>query len=256
MRKLPAVLVSGWAHGADAMAPLARLIGNTHDVSTVSLSELLREAQESDSGASANPGVRPSPYALAIARRISNMEDPVRLIGWSTGAMPAVEVAASFSEKIGALVLLGSTARFCVNAGYPSGTHEAVLRAMSRGLTRNPEAALLEFFSLAALPAIIGQKELHSKIDNALEIGVDSLIHGLQYLMHMDLRTSLRDISAPCLVIHGNDDRIVPLAAAEFLVRNIPRAVACFLPSAGHMLIEQCEKDVAGRIQGFLEDFS
>ncbi|MGV8074751.1 MAG: alpha/beta fold hydrolase [Syntrophobacteraceae bacterium] len=256
MRKLPAILVSGWAHGAEAMEPLARRLRNTHEVSTVSLSELLTEARESNSGASADPEVRPSPYALAIARRINETKEPVCLVGWSTGAMPVVEVAVGLPERIGALVLLSSTARFCADVGYVSGTHEGVLRAMSRGMKRDPETVLGDFFSRAAFPAIIGQEELNRKIRDAVELGMDSLVHGLGYLMHIDLRGALRAISAPCLVVHGNDDRIVPLAAAEFLVRNTPNSVGCFLPNAGHLLIEECEKDVTSRIQDFLEDLS
>ncbi len=95
--------------------------------------------------------------------------------------------------------------------------------------------------------------ELARRTKNALEQGKDSLVHGLEYLARVDLRDALPAIAAPCLIIHGRQDSIVPWQAARFLASNLSLSNVEFLPSAGHLLIEQCGKDLIHRIAQFVE---
>lgn len=256
MRKLPVILVSGWAHGVDALGAIAEPLANTHPVCSLSLTELLMEAKEKDRAADSGNGFEISPYARAIEERIRNTDGPVCIIGWSTGGMAALEAASICREKVGALVLLSSTARFCSEAGYDSGTPQTAVRAMSRGMRRDPEAVLRDFFLRACLPEGIPGEELERKIRSALDIGIDPLIHGLDYLMHFDLRHRLRAIAIPCLAIHGEEDQIIPPGASQFLGRNLPHSAVFCLPGAGHTLIEQYNTDIVHRIEGFMEGLS
>jgi pimeloyl-ACP methyl ester carboxylesterase len=54
----------------------------------------------------------------------------------------------------------------------------------------------------------------------------------------------LKRIEAPTLVVHGREDRIVPVANAEILAERIPRAELRILDHAGHLYsTEQPEVD-------------
>jgi pimeloyl-ACP methyl ester carboxylesterase len=44
----------------------------------------------------------------------------------------------------------------------------------------------------------------------------------------------LRDVRAPTLVIHGQADRMVPLACGEDTARRIAGAELCVVPGMGH----------------------
>jgi pimeloyl-ACP methyl ester carboxylesterase len=56
----------------------------------------------------------------------------------------------------------------------------------------------------------------------------------------------LQRIEAPALVIHGREDRIVPVANAEILAERIPHARLRILDGAGHLYAtEQPDVDEA-----------
>ncbi len=247
MKELRVLLISGWAHGVEAMYPLADVIRDSHPVSSFSLAELLMKGKGEDSQ---NGAI--SAYARAISRHLDESGEPACIVGWSTGGIVAIEAAARNPEKIAALVLLSTTARFCSAKEYTSGADPAALRAMIRKLKRSPEALLADFFSQAVLPVTIPEDELACRTQIALKQGIDPLIHGLEYLAKVDLRDALPAISVPCLIIHGRQDKIVPWQAARFLASNLPLSNAEFSPSAGHLLIEQCPKDFSQRIAQFV----
>jgi 3-oxoadipate enol-lactonase len=46
-------------------------------------------------------------------------------------------------------------------------------------------------------------------------------------------------VRSPTLIIHGSDDRLVPLRYGEELARLIPGAHLVVLPGAGHMYVTQ-----------------
>ena len=64
-----------------------------------------------------------------------------------------------------------------------------------------------------------------------------------------DVRSSLRAISAPTLVLHSHDNRMVPLEHGRFLADHIPGARFVELDSAAHLYFEDAGMD---EIQAFL----
>ena len=275
MKKLPVLLISGWAHGAEAMSPLAEAVRDSHPLTSLSLADLgprRGELQGNGVGGTAAQGAAApvSAYARAVVRRLEEFDEPSCLIGWSTGGIVAIEAAACSPQKAAGLVLLGATARFCAEAPakdltikgpatkdsaeeYSAGIGPAALRAMIRRLKKEPEETIADFFLQASFPMTIPADELALRTKKALGPGKGPLIDGLEYLAGVDLRSSLRSIGAPCLVIHGRQDRIVPWRAARFLGSNLPLALVELLPSAGHLLIEQCGKDLIDRTAQFVE---
>ena len=60
----------------------------------------------------------------------------------------------------------------------------------------------------------------------------------------------LARIEAPTLVVHGREDRMVPVANAEILAERIPRAELRILAGAGHLYSTE-EPDVDEEIARF-----
>jgi pimeloyl-[acyl-carrier protein] methyl ester esterase len=225
------------------MQPLAGAMAGSRDVSSLSLADpCLSHGENGEISA----------YARTVSLCLDKLGRPAVVIGWSTGAIAAIEAAARYPEKIAGLVLLSATARFCLTGEYTAGVDPAVLQVMIRGLKRNPEGVIADFISQALYPVTIPARELTRRTQKALEHGTNSLIDGLQYLERVDLREALPAIAAPCFLIHGKQDRIVPWQAAQYLGSKLPAANVEFLPSAGHSLIEQCGKDLINRIEQFV----
>ena len=63
---------------------------------------------------------------------------------------------------------------------------------------------------------------------------IRSLAHRVDLLTALDLRPTLSAIPAEILLLHGNEDRIVPRGDFEVLEAALPKAEAVIMPTVGH----------------------
>lgn len=70
---------------------------------------------------------------------------PVHLVGWSLGAMVALELASQFPKWIRALYLIGGTGQFVRDTTYPHGWDARILKRMERRLQTHPDEVLADF---------------------------------------------------------------------------------------------------------------
>jgi len=174
--------------------------------------------------------------------------------GWSTGALVVLETALRLPSLVRGLVLLSGTACFCCRDDYAAGTPDANVRALQRGLRRTPAPTLESFFRDAAAPQALAADALQGLVAGALRLDLDQLRAGLDYLRVADVRSRLAEIQAPALLIHGAVDRIVPVAAGEYLARGLCGAKLVILPQAGHLLPYFNADAVAGHMRAFVQD--
>ena len=67
-----------------------------------------------------------------------------------------------------------------------------------------------------------------------------------------DTRGRLHELAMPVLVVHGQEDALVPPSAAEDLARLIPGARLVLIPHCGHILTTDAEEESAAAINDFL----
>ncbi|MED1419594.1 alpha/beta fold hydrolase [Bacillus smithii] len=154
-------------------------------------------------------------------------------VGWSLGALIALELAFSVPEKIERMVLISGTSRFIQGDRYHAGWNRRIVERMKRQLIRNREQTISTFIN-----SLLYEDEKGKEIDFIDHFHCDkpnSLEAGLDYLMSADVRFAVRDISAPLLLIHGEKDAICPLSAAEDIVEQTSgKALLYKLPKTGH----------------------
>ncbi|MBN1673552.1 MAG: alpha/beta fold hydrolase [Kiritimatiellae bacterium] len=247
MKHGPVILVGGWGYPPQALAPLAEMLGRTVTLLAPDAGPAAPAA-----GAAARHGPV-SPFAAALRARLSGCSEPPVVIGWSMGGLVALETAAAEPAVFGRLVLVNATARFCSDVGYPCGVAPGNLRAMRAGLARDPDAILSRFFADAAAPACAGPASVEAAVSAAKGQGTERLVAGLQYLARADLRGGLAAVRVPTLVVHGEADRIIPAAAAEYLGRHLPAARLRLLPGMGHELPLRAPDWLGAQIAAFLE---
>ena len=250
MKGSTVILIAGWAHGAEAMIPLAEALGEASPVVSTSVSELYAEAQR-EGKSPGNWGGR-SCCARALIERISKIGGPVTLAGWSAGGMVAIEAAAALPQQVAALVLLSTAARFSSEDPLVPGAASAALRAMRGRIGRAPARVLRDFFVNAAAPQMMSEEALRRRVEAALEFGIDCLTDGLDYLRRADLEEAAKRLELPALLVHGAEDRILPWRAGERLASLIPGCSYEIIPNVGHLLIEQCPEFIGRRIREFL----
>jgi pimeloyl-[acyl-carrier protein] methyl ester esterase len=238
MIRHPSFWVSGWGHGAGALRPLADLCGfETADY--LSLAELAGRG-----------GV---PEAGRLIARADRMPIAPVWIGWSAGALLALE-AAGRGGRLSGMVLLSGTPRFCASPDWPHGVPVSRVRALRTALRdlRGP-AAKAAFQKQCASPDAVGEDELRIRVEDMDREGTEALVGGLDYLSGADARKSLDRIRVPVLLLHGAEDRVIPAAASEWLVSRIANADLRIFEGKGHRLPLDTPVPVAGAIREFFE---
>ena len=214
------LLITGWAHGKEAMQPLADALAAKYDVRILTGAQVLSD--------------RSLPQVDTI-------------ITGSMGGLLALEYLPECCEK---LVLISSTATFCSREGYACGTPEKVLRRMILQLKRDPQAVLNEFFNNVHFP------DVRDPVNHVPEVSapeLERLVEGLEYLLRTDLRDKVPSVQIPVLLLHGAQDRIIPSSAAEWLNSHLPNSRLRIMEDQGHALLAHHFDTVMDEISHFLQ---
>ena len=163
------------------------------------------------------------------------------LCGWSLGALLALQAARLLPplapQRVARLILCGATPSFVEHDGWPHAQASALLDRFDAALTDDAAATLKRFI------ALFNQGDHQARaITRTLSRGLAAdgladgatLARGLDWLRRVDLRAQLSAIAQPTLVIHGENDPLMPLAAAHWLADALPDAQLEVFDGAAH----------------------
>jgi pimeloyl-[acyl-carrier protein] methyl ester esterase len=239
------VLVHGWGLHGGVWADLAARLADDFRVVRVDLPGHGRSA----------PGSGPLGLPAIADQVLEIVTTPAIWLGWSLGALVALEVARRAPAAVTRLVLVGATPRFVQAPDWASGMAAEVFTQFAAGLAQDYRGTLLRFLSLQAggdQEARALLKRLRAELFAHGEPHPAALAAGLDILAHTDLRTALAQIRVPALIVHGSHDRLAPPAAGEFLARHIDGARYALLAGAGHAPFLSQPQDFADTLRGFL----
>ena len=200
------LLITGWGFTEDIWQPFERKVADEWQVKSL---DFLRGFTEiSNSG-----------YCRQLKSIIKQFK-PDAVVGWSMGAIVILETLADFELPDFLTVLLAGSARFIQEDDTaPAGIEPVRLRAMKRGISRNPVSTLEQFYSLAASPE--ENKSKIAQIDNPGS-WQKKLLEGLEYLEGVDLTDRLDKIDRRVQLIHGREDAVIPFRAGCYLNNKLP----------------------------------
>lgn len=174
--------------------------------------------------------------------------DNAIVCGWSLGAMRAMELALRKPAAISRLVLVGSTPRFVQAADWNEAQPPRLLKDFAAAIAADPRTALRRFAALMN-QGDAHARELTRRMSTLLAERIPAaatLDTGLTTLRDIDLRASLSAIHQPTLVVHGERDPLMPLAASRWLAQHLPRARIEVFEGAAHApFLSQTERFVA-----------
>jgi pimeloyl-[acyl-carrier protein] methyl ester esterase len=175
---------------------------------------------------------------------------PVRLAGWSLGALLALEAAIAAPGRHAGLALIAGTARFCGDGEEHPGVTPRALRALAARLGREPAAAVRGFAAWCAAPDG-GDAAGGWWSAQAGRFAPQALARGLDALAALDLRGGLAALRAPVRLLHGERDGVVPVAAAAALAARCADGRLTVLPGRGHALPFTAPDEIAALLAGF-----
>jgi pimeloyl-[acyl-carrier protein] methyl ester esterase len=188
-------------------------------------------------------------WASALAARIPPAST---VVGWSLGALLALELAALQPGRVRALVLISATPRFVAETDWAYGLDAKTVVSFLDGYASAPDATLRRFFALQTLgdttrrtllPQLEAASQPHS---GAAQVALQD---GLNLLASSDVRHRLAAIRVPVRLIHGACDALMPLAAANWLANTLPQAKLTVLEDCGHAPLFSRAAECAALIQ-------
>lgn len=177
------------------------------------------------------------------------------LCAWSLGSLLALQAALSTPAHFSRLILVGSTPRFTQSDNWPHAQPAALLSAFRSAVASNAAGTLQRF------AVLLNQKDTRA-LDNIRHLSGQAaripdhtaLAEGLQWLHETDLRARMRAIRTPTLLIHGEHDPLMPLAAAQCLAQAIPEAKLEVFTGAGHAPFLHDPEHFAQKVDAFCHD--
>ena len=180
--------------------------------------------------------------------------DGAIVVGWSLGAMLALHLAECAPQKVARLALIGATPRFVQGQDWTDALPADTLADFRRGFDLDPAATQRRFVALQSL-GDASRRDVSAALTDALtpcDAGhLPALATGLVHLAETDQRELIRRIRQPVRLLHGSDDRLMPVAAAEWLADALPHARLTVLKQCGHAPFLSRPVDCATLIESF-----
>lgn len=179
------------------------------------------------------------------------------LVGASEGGSQCVMFAATYPERVIALVLYGTNACFRWTDETPWGWTEQVRERLLQELGETWGTAVgIEAFA----PSRAGEARFREWWARTLRLGAspEAAIANLKVAFAVDVRAVLPTVRVPTLVIHRTGDRMVSVENGRYLAEKIPGARLVEVPGEDHfpfvgdteLVLEEIEEFLTGRRAG------
>jgi len=223
----PLVLLHGFAMHAGLFAPILPALARGHRVHAVDIP-----------GHGRSPSIAPFDLSSLVEALDAAIDaDPFTVIGWSLGGLIALQWALLRPARVTRLVLVATTPSFAVRDGWPLAVTPDTLARFGDELRASYRLTLSRFLALQVHGSETGRATLAVLRKRLFERGEPSaadLDAALGVLAQSDLRPMLSRIDAPALVIGGDRDALVPVAATRALAAALPHARQVTIEGAAH----------------------
>lgn len=201
----------------------------------------------------------PSGEAPTLEQRIDDVRavmsaagsERAALFAWSEGGPTSIRLAAAAPERVLALVLVGTTARFPAAADFPEGIPRDLMEIAIETWQREwGTGVALELYG----PSVAEDARTRSwwAAYQRFAATPGAVSASLRMHLEVDVREALPRIEAPTLILHRRDDLLVPLACARHLAARIPNACLLELAGSDHMYWLGDQDETLAAIRDFL----
>lgn len=180
--------------------------------------------------------------------------EAAHIVGASMGGMIAQHVAASYPERTLTLTSIMSTTG---NRALPPAQPAAMAALLGRPMSGD-RATVIDYGVMVSRaigsPGYPGEEErLRARVGRDFDRSFYPVGAARQFAAIVadgDRRERLKAITAPTLVIHGEDDPLVPVEGGEDTAASIAGAKLHLIPGMGHDLPVELVEQVADAIAG------
>ena len=251
----PVVLLHGWP-----------LTGDTWDDAAVALAEAGKRCIIPDRrgfGRSDQPwdGYDYDTFADDVAAVLEDagVQQPVALVGFSMGGG---EVARFLTKqgagRVSKAVLIGSVVPYLLKTddnpnGVPQPTFDEMTAGMKKDRAGFMQTFAKDFFGVGWMQHPVTNAVLDDFQRQALMAGLRPTLAAAKAFASTDFRPDLKNFTLPTLVIHGTDDRTVPIGAtAHEVAKAVPEAQLIEYDGSAHGLFATDKQRLIDDLLAFL----
>jgi pimeloyl-ACP methyl ester carboxylesterase len=187
--------------------------------------------------------------AMAVLEA-AGVREPAFLLGASMGGMIAQELALRYPDRFRAL-LLGCTA--CgpfYRASWPNFERSPGFWNWVRLRGEARERALIRLLYADTTPRERIEEDI--RIRAVRQPGFRPVLSQLAGILSWSSYRRLPALKLPTLVVHGDQDHILPATNGRMVARRIPEAEFVLIPDSGHMLVTDQPELSLGAVDRFL----
>ena len=181
----------------------------------------------------------PGPYSMELFSKdiaglldYLNISQPVVVCGLSMGGYIALDFYRRYPERVAGLILTATRAAADSEEGK-AGRDKAIAAVEAEGT----DPIIAGMIPKLMAPDSYGDDELVDFVKEIMEgTSPEGVIGALQAMRDRpDSTATLGKIAVPTLIIHGENDQIIPIAEAEAMYRAIEEAEMVVVEQAGHL---------------------
>lgn len=183
--------------------------------------------------------------------------EPACLLGWSLGGLVSLHIAHRHPEKVRALCLTASFAKFRAAPDYPEGLSNPALAKMIELFQQDYHKYMKQFLQLQFLYAKDQYSILEKVLPDIVKHGTPAALQSaLDALAEADARSLLPELPQPVCLIYGGKDTITPPRMGSYLERHLPNARMHTLEKAAHAPFLSHAEEFARLLKTFAEQQS
>ena len=245
----PLLLITGTSGSLGLWSPIEPGLVAAHDV--ISFDNRGLGATERGTGELSMRSMADDAAALLDALGVER----AHVLGWSLGSAVAQELALAYPQRIAALVLYGTWGRL-------DGFQSALFPALASPWETGDLEAALTVLGLAFSPELLDSPQFEALMEQFLplfpstEAQIAATSEQWAADRAHDTLDRLHEITAPTLVIAGEQDLLTPRWQCQAVAERIPGArYECFTgPGSSHALAIERSEEFVALVRGFLAE--
>jgi pimeloyl-[acyl-carrier protein] methyl ester esterase len=241
------LLIHGWGMNGNVWESLASKLSGDFRVTIVDLPGYGRSAHY----------VLPRYDLQTLADElVSLVPEGATVLGWSLGGMIAQQMALSYPNTIGRLILVATSPQFHLSADWPHAVETRILDTFATELAASYQDTIQQFLAIQALGSDHAREEIRLLRNKVFRDGApdeNALRQSLNILQTANLRDKVNNIVASTLIIGGERDRLVPPAAIRQLCESIQGSQMSIIKGASHAPFISHQEAFIRELQDFLD---
>jgi non-heme chloroperoxidase len=181
------------------------------------------------------------------------------LVGHSTGGGEVVRyIGRHGARRVSRIVLVSAVPPLMVRStanpdGVPRDTFDAIRSALVHDRSQFLRDFALPFYGFNRKGAWTSQGLVEQFWRLGMQAGIKSVLDCVAAFSETDFHEDLRKIDVPTLIVHGDDDQIVPVAISALKTARLVRgATLKVMPGAPHGLVTTRHEELNAEILAFI----